>query len=340
MKRISFANQCVTYLLILLALFLCAPAAASQDFLSPGRHKITFTSSYDYTLQSAYVIVPRAKSYGDSGFPVLVALHTWSATMEQVDMYGELQHLAEQCGWLYLFPNFRGKNDNPLACGSDAACSDVIDALEWARTHFRLNRCRTYLAGMSGGGHMAMLVASRFPARWTAVSAWVGISDLASWYTMQANREYGADMRRCMGGAPDSGPAVAAQYRLRSPLCSIAGAKDLPFDLAAGRDDGHGINPVPIRQTLTAFNAIARSAKADTVSEEEMQQLSVYNGVLTRPQPSDTASDITFTRKIFLRRYALNSRVTIFSGGHEWLPKAVVEWLGVHVGSGMSNIKR
>jgi poly(3-hydroxybutyrate) depolymerase len=311
----------------------------AQPFLAPGRHRITFTSRYDSTSQSAYLIVPKRLHQESFAYPIVVALHTWSANLEQRDMYGELEREAQARGWLYLFPDFRGVNDHPLACGSDAACRDVMDALDWTAGHFPLDTGRVYLAGMSGGGYMAMLVASRFPERWTAVSAWVGISDLVSWYGMHADRQYGRDMRHCFGGAPQERPEVRAQYESRSPLGRLAAAKDVSFDFAAGRDDGHGVNPVPVSQTLAAFNAVAAAAGAVAVSEGEIRQLSAYGGTLDHPQPSDTAHDPLFARRIFLRRFAGNSRVTIFDGGHEWIPRAVAEWLASHTGRA-SNMSR
>lgn len=317
---------------VCLALLILSGIAFSQSFLAPGRHRISFTSTYDSTPQSAYLIVPRRVHQQAVAYPIVVALHTWSANMEQREMYGELEREAQTRGWLYLFPDFRGADDHPLACGSDAACRDVIDALNWTAAHFALDTDRIYLAGMSGGGYMAMLEASRFPERWTAVSAWVGISDLVSWYGIHADRQYGRDMRRCFGGAPQERPEVRAQYESRSPLGRLAAAKDVPFDFAAGRDDGHGVNPVPVSQTLAAFNAVAAAAGVAAVSDGEIRQLSAYGGTLENPQPSDTAHDPLFARRIFLRRFAGNSRVTIFDGGHEWIPRAVAEWLASHTG--------
>lgn len=308
-----------------------AQIANGQQFFSPGRHKIGFVSSYDSTRQGAYLIVPERKA---RAFPVIVALHTWSANMEQRDIYSGLEHLAYDRGWLYLFPDFRGPNDHPLACGSDAACRDVVDALDWTVAHFPVDTNRVYLAGMSGGGHMAMLVASRYPSRWTAVSAWVGISDLGAWYDVHKNDRYGQDLRSCCGGPPTKSPAVSAAYKSRSSLWTLSNASGIPFDLAAGHSDGHGYNPVPIRQTVAAFNAIARALSKDTVTEKEILELSVRNGTLAAPLPSDTTQDPLFARRIFLRRFAGKSRITVFDGGHEWLPRAVIEWLGAHAGRG------
>ena len=66
------------------------------------------------------------------------------------------------------------------------------------------------------------------------------------------------------------------------------------------------------------------------VSEQEIQQLSRANGRLENPQPSDQVEDTALGREIHLRRSAGKSRVTIFEGGHESIPKAAIAWLRQH----------
>lgn len=48
---------------------------------------------------------------------------------------------------------------------------------------------------------------------------------------------------------------------------------------------------------------------------------------LQQPTADDMAEDVELGRKIFLRRRAGPSVVTIFDGGHESLPPAAMAWL-------------
>ena len=66
------------------------------------------------------------------------------------------------------------------------------------------------------------------------------------------------------------------------------------------------------------------------ITEQEMTQLGRRNGRLDKPRPSDQVEDSILGRKIYLRRMAGKSRVTIFEGGHEGIAAAAVNWLERH----------
>ena len=291
------------------------------------RTKIMVPSSADGTEQPCYLILPEGFDKSSPPAPLLVSLHTWSAGVEQ--RLPPMEREAEQRGWIYLFPHFRGRNSTPDACGSEKAQQDILDARNWVLKHYPVDRRRIYLTGVSGGGHMTMLMAGRHPEAWTAASAWVGISDLAAWHRRHAGDGYGKMLRQSCGGPPGQSDEIDRQYKLRSPLTWLDRAVDLPLDLAAGVHDGHK-GSVPVRHTLGAFNAVARARKLPVITEEEIAQISRRDGRLERPQPGDTQPDPTFGRAIYLRRTAGKARVTIFEGGHERVAKAAAEWLSGH----------
>lgn len=292
------------------------------------RMRITVTSSIDGTSQPSYLILPQGLDASDWPVPLLVSLHSWSADVEQ--RHEELERLAIQHGWIYLFPHFRGPNQHPDACGSLKAQQDILDAVDWVRQRYPVDSRRVYLTGVSGGGHMTMLMVGRHPERWAAASAWVGISDLAAWHALHEGTRYGAMLRASCGGRPGDSPEVDAQYQARSPLTHLHRAVTVPLDLAAGIHDGHR-GSVPIRHTLDAFNVIAEALGEPPVSEDEIRQLSRPDGRVDHPQASDQAVDAVLNRTIHLRRYAGPSRVTIFEGGHEGIAAAAFDWLKRHV---------
>jgi predicted peptidase len=180
--------------------------------------------------------------------------------------------------------------------------------------------------GMSGGGYMTLLMAGRHPELWAAASAWVGINDVGLWYADHGNDTYGAMMRRCFGGAPGSSDSVTAEYRARSPITWLPHATALPVDIAAGRDDPE----VPMSHSVQAFNGLARAIGSEPVNPDELAELTRPQGMLSRPTVADTAADPVWARRLWLRRLAGPSRLTIFDGVHEWLPGAVLDWLDRH----------
>jgi dipeptidyl aminopeptidase/acylaminoacyl peptidase len=271
--------------------------------------------------------LPEGFDAGGPKAPLVVSLHTWSFDCEQRNE--ALEAAVEKKGWVYLFPNFRGVNDRPPACGSPQAQQDILDAVQWTCTKYPIDRKRIYLTGVSGGGHMTMLMAGRHPKIWAAASAWVGISDLMTWHDLHRDDKYGRMVESCCSGAPYASLDVTTQYRDRSPIKWLAGAVSVPLDIAAGVHDGY-TGSVPVRQSLNAFNVIAKAAGAETISEQEIVQISRPDGHLDNPKPQDQVEDAALGRKIYLRRTAAKSRVTIFEGGHEEIAPATVEWLGRH----------
>ncbi len=266
---------------------------------------------------------------GGKRFPLVVFLHTWSGSCEMEEP--AWVELARERNWSLIQPDYRGPNVRPEACGSDLAQQDILDAVQWAKGEFSASADRVFLMGVSGGGHMAMLMAARHPKMWAAVSEWVGISDLRQWYFEHLRdgepESYAQNIMACVGGAPGT-TSADVQLRLRSPLGQLASAKDVPIDFNAGIHDGH-TGSVPIHHTLDAFNEIAAAVGAAAVTAREIQQLGRRSN-LADPLDSNRVEDAVYGRKIHLRRHAGKSRVTIFEGGHEGLPAAAFDWFDRH----------
>lgn len=313
----------------LLLILLIAAVVDDSLFTSQAavRRQVTIRSTRDGSHQPAYVILPESFDPHDPPRPLLVSLHTWSGDVQQRNR--ELERLADEAGWIYLFPHFRGPNQHPEACGSELAQQDILDAVAWVREQYPVDANRIYLTGASGGGHMTLLMVGRYPELWAAASAWVPITDLSDWHAQHAGGRYGAMLRASCGGAPGDSPAVDQEYRQRSPITHIHRAVDVPLDIAAGIRDGHE-GSVPIRHSLQAFNRLAAAAGEPGISERELVELSRPDGRLTAPLPSDEGVDRVWQRRYYLRRHAGRARVTIFDGGHEGLAAGAIDWLQRH----------
>lgn len=287
--------------------------------------EIRIESSLDQTRQPSRIWGPEAAKTKPT--PLFVFLHSWSGDYRQ-DNSKWLREAVKR-NWIYLHPNFRGRNDHPEACGSEQARRDVLDAIDYACREYRVDRSRIYLAGSSGGGHMAMLMAGYHPERFSAVSAWVGISDLAAWHRFHTRngkpQPYAQMIEKCCGGPPGASPKVDREYRARSPLFHLHPAKKLPIHIYAGLHDGH-TGSVPVRHSLDAFNAIAKAGGHKEVMEMEIREL-LKDSPLENPHPGDVEDSTSFGRKTYLQRTAGKARVTIFEGGHESLPIPACDWL-------------
>lgn len=321
------ARYFVVTLLVASAQVFATSDLPAQVEPAPILREVRIPSSMDGEAQPVRYWAPDRAA--DSSTPLLVFLHSWSGDYTQ-DNSKWLKAAAER-GWIFVHPNFRGRNDHPEACGSRLARQDVIDALNYSLKTWKVDRTRIYLCGVSGGGHMTMLMAAYYPDRFSAASAWVGISDLAAWHEFHKAKEkgrpsrYAIMMEKCMEGRPGDSKAVDAAYRERSPLFHLRQASECPLDINTGVNDGH-TGSVPVSHSLKAFNEIARARKSQPISDDEIGQLT-RDRKLKHPLKSDQITDSSYGRAIFLRRESGPSRVTVFDGGHESVPGAALNWL-------------
>ena len=290
----------------------------------PEVSEIRYLSDADGSFRPAMFYAPES----DQPVPLLVGLHTWSSDYRQTSgTYGG--PYAAWCieqGWAFIGPNFRGPNKRPEACGSDLAVGDIVSAVEYMTTTCTIDLERIYAIGVSGGGHMGLLMAGRRPDLWAGVSAWVGIHDLAAWHgeAKRAGRNYWKDVEASCGGPPGASPEIDAEYSKRSPRSWLSRAAAVPLDINAGIHDGHS-GSVPIRHSIDAFHLLARpedhlaAGDVDFLVEQAKVPAHLVEG-LVDPLYGD--------KRPLLRRQSGAARLTIFDGGHEILPHPALDWLG------------
>ena len=167
--------------------------------------------------------------------PILVFLHSWSGNYKQNNSQWLSQ--ANQRNWIYLHPDFRGANNHLEACGSQLARQDVLDSIEEIAKTYQIDPERIYLAGASGGGHMTLVMAAYHPDRFSAASAWVGITNLADWYRFHAPggipKGSAIMTSKSLGGAQAESTEIDDQYHERLPVCPVQAAVNLPLDIQA-----------------------------------------------------------------------------------------------------------
>ena len=285
---------------------------------------IDYHCSWDNSLQKAQCFI----AAGNEPRPLLVALHTWSFTYEQ-DCASYAQYCIKN-NWNFIFPDFRGPNWTPEACGSDAVVEDIADAVAYMKQAAIVDNDRVYLMGGSGGGHASLLLAARRPELWTAVSAWCAISDIALWHDQCEKSGYGYSehIRKACGGNPVQNAAAKAEAEHRSPVTFLGNASRCLLDISTGIHDGHTFNgisgSVPVSHTLNAFNILAKPE--DKLPAEDIDYI-----VAAQQFPAHYAppvEDPSFGKNvIYFRRQSNLARVTIFEGGHNCLYGPGLDWL-------------
>ena len=288
---------------------------------------VEIMSSKDKSMQKALFLVPKAAESAKR--PLLVHLHSWSAHYDDSDSLKIAMEQAEKQGWIFISPEFRGPNDRPEAGASPLAIADVLDAVKYAEKHAKVDRRYIYLLGGSGGGHMALMMATVAPKLWTAVSAWVPITDLADWhaFSKKAGSKYAEMMEAMCGGPPEK---EAECYKERSPLFRMEKAKGLRIQIEVGIEDGHK-GSVPVRQSLWAFNALVKANGWDSklIPADAIAYITEKAKI-----PEDLAQDkaVVFMRKfpVLFYRQAGPVELTIFDGGHATDFVSALRWLDWH----------
>lgn len=198
----------------------------------------TIKSTLDGEEQPVYVLLPENPS--NEKRPLLVGLHSWGGTYTQkIGAYGPY---GTSLGMYVICPHYRGPNSSPKAAGSKFAVQDIVDAVNYMKENYPIDEKCIYIVGASGGGHMALQMAAKHPEIWAGVSAWCGITDLAKWHTQCP--QYANKIEKCCGGAPGASPEIDEEYKYRSPIFSIANAKDIPIQIVHGTQD----KSVPVSQ--------------------------------------------------------------------------------------------
>lgn len=306
----------------LFACWLLAGNAVADDIRRGEFYEVQIASTKDQAPQKSLVWFP--KETGPR--PLLVFLHSWSSDLTQNN--NRWLDLAKERNWVFLHPDFRGKNNRPEACGSELARQDVLDAMQWVMQQTPIDRSRVYLAGTSGGGHMTMLMAAWHPDKFSACSSWVGISDLAQWHAQTSKAagqgRYAKDIEVIVGGAPGANEKIDAQLKDRSPVFHLARAKDLPLDINTGVHDGH-TGSVPVSQSFWAYNALANARGDQPITDEVIAKWSAQ-GADRAALPAVT-EDKSYDRAILFRATTGPSRLTVFEGTHEDRPLAGIKFL-------------
>ncbi len=287
---------------------------------------IRVKSTIDGAMRPSYFYVPEVKD--GAKVPLLVALHTWSYGYKATDPLNWALGECRARGWAMLYPDFRGPNWTPEACGSDLAVQDILDAVDYAKANAPIDHDRVYVIGASGGGMMSLLLAGRAPKVWAGVYSGCPITDIARWHgdSKRIGTHYWKHMEQACGGTPAT---RAEEYARRSPLTYLAAARKgkVHVQIATGIHDGHirrGGGSVPIGHAIRGFNALAN--KKDQVPEDVIASMEKDEKV-----PADLAfagKDPFFAKnRIHLRRTSANVRLTVFEGGHAGNFAAGIDWL-------------
>lgn len=307
----------------MLLLSLSSTGQAGADKTWPESIKdIRFQSSGDKTDQPALFHAATSPT----PTPLIVFLHQWGGDYK----YTGGRPVAQWCikeNWSFIQPDFRGPNVRPEAMGSDLVIEDIRSAVAYAQANANVDPSRIFLVGASGGGHAALLAASRLPGLFRAASVWVPIVDLVAWHGQCRNtthQQYTKNIEAACGGQLKPGSREEAEAIKRSPAAYLSQVKETIFDINAGIHDGHDRGAVPVSHSFSAYNLLAD--EGDRVPHEVIRSIT-EDRKIPEGHLFPSADPSYRKRPVLYRVTSTKVRLTIFEGGHEMVPAAALDWL-------------
>ena len=194
---------------------------------APLREYLDYPSRVDPQLR----LFARFECTAPSGI-LLVNMHGWHGAVKKPHTDDVPDPLAKN--YFVISPEMRGRGDatgQPDCNGWEL--QDVIDAVEFARRHYR-DRIASpelvFLSGGSGGGGNVFALIGKFPDTFAAARAYYGISDYALWHTFDRKGEFRDELEGIngkdpkgrppwIGGSPETNPEA---YRSRGGLTTVA----------------------------------------------------------------------------------------------------------------------
>lgn len=219
----------------------CTPARAA----APGTTSVTLTSA---GVARRYLLHIPPGYDGATAVPVVLALHPYAANAQLMLYITRLPDMADRAGFIVVAADATGApqlwniEKSPGAPDDVAFLRDVIARID---SDLCIDRERTYAAGYSNGGGMALRLACQMPERIAAVGV------VASQYVS------------CDGTA-----ALVAFHGTADPILPFAGGP---------RPDAPGLDLLPVRRAVSEW---ARQVGCDglaqiTVPSSEVE-LSTY----------------------------------------------------------------
>jgi dipeptidyl aminopeptidase/acylaminoacyl peptidase len=306
-----------TILLIFLAFLSNIAFTQRPSFLK----KDSIRSKLDDSTQVFYY----NNSNSDKAQPLVVELHSWSnSSHSQKDI---LAAKAQQKGWNYILPDFRGVNNHIKACCSDYVIADIDEAIDWAIKNMKVDKSKIFIVGNSGGGYATLAMYMKSHHDINTFSAWSSISDLRKWYdeSVERKNKYGPQILLCTG----SGKNIENQKAWdRSPIfwdTPIKKRKKSKIQIYAGIHDGY-TGSVPISHSIDFYNKLLFDYDVQDitkfVSEQESNTL-----ISTQNFIKSGINKKIDDRQIHFQKSAKNITLTIFEGGHEILSNVALELL-------------
>lgn len=214
----------------LLAVTVAAVVAAS--WCPAEEIEFTYNNSFDGTEQKAAAYIPDSAK-AKEGSPLVVIAHYMGGN-RYTGKTGGYYPECDDRGYLLVCPELHGlRTPGQTSLASLGAQHDIVDAVAWMKTHYRVDESRVYIVGRSMGGMLGALMAAKYPDLFAAVVAGQGIYDLKRWTETTVPSLRAATEKECLA-LTDS---TCYDYERRSAATFAGNLRYVPLILWHGTND-------------------------------------------------------------------------------------------------------
>jgi len=188
---------------------------------------------------SAYLYEPAQKNHCGGG---LLWIHGGEPAMNSIGFgfVAEIQYFADN-GFTVMVPDFRPGHES----------SDIHAAAVYLHSSKGIDAKRIGLVGLSFGGYLSLLTASKYPGAFAAVVDFFGPTDLAALY--HDAKPFQAAIAHRVGGSPEEKPEDYNDWSRRTIVDGISS----PVLILHGTSD----EVIPIRHSIALSDALQQAGK-------------------------------------------------------------------------------
>jgi poly(hydroxyalkanoate) depolymerase family esterase len=246
--------------------------------------------------------------------PLVMMLHGCMQTPDDLATISGMNNVADQNGFLVVYPA-QTQDANPLRCwnwfdpkhqargaGEPAILAAVVQQIQGQR---KIDDRRIYVAGISAGGAMAVVMGVTYPDLFRGVGSCAGLA-----YRAAITAESG--LAAMKSGGPDPAFSVHENAQAMAASYGRGAQRRVPVIIFQGDADPY-VKPVNADQLVTQWAGI-NDWLDDSAGNQSVR------GVPVRTEPGQVPDGHAYTRAIYHDRRGriLLEKWTVSGLGHAW----------------------
>jgi poly(hydroxyalkanoate) depolymerase family esterase len=183
-RRIRFGWQGRLWIMIVMVLAIITPSSTTSYAATGTWQSYTYNGSAGSL--PYYVYTPASYHVGER-VPLIVMLHGCTQTAADFAAGTQMDELADQKNFIVIYPQQTSQN-NTLSCwdwfepanqsrgvGEPALIAGIVQTVENNTSEWTIDKTRVYVAGLSAGAAMAVIMGATYPDMFAAIGVHSGL---------------------------------------------------------------------------------------------------------------------------------------------------------------------